>query len=239
VPALLRVSCIVLAGAACLAQSPHPAPRPAPNEESVRQGVNETYLSRELDVERFTRIFEGESREIFASRAEIVAELELAPGMAVADVGAGTGAFLEPLAERVGASGRVYAVDISPRFLEHLRARAAREGWPQVEIVEGQERSTELTDRSVDLVFVCDTYHHFEFPRSMLASIHRALRPGGSLALIEFERVPGVSSEWVLDHVRAGKEVVIREVEAAGFVLEREPKLDGLKENYVLFFRRP
>jgi len=71
----------------------------------------------------------------------------------------------------------------------------------------------------------------------MLASIHRALRPGGSLVIIDFERIPGVSSAWVMNHVRAGKETVIREVEAAGFRLEKEIPL--LRQNYMLRFRRP
>jgi predicted methyltransferase len=237
--ARLGLACAALLGAACLGPAPDPAPPDAAPEQSVRPGVNETYLSRELDVGRFTRIFEGESREVFASRREIVTALDLPAGAAVADVGAGTGVFLAPLVERVGPEGRVYAVEISPNFLEHLRARAEQEGWRQVQVVEGGERSTGLRDRSVDLVFVCDTYHHFEYPRSMLASIHRALRPGGFLVVVDFERVPGVSQEWVLDHVRAGKDVVRREIASAGFVFEREPELEGLKENYVLRFRRP
>jgi SAM-dependent methyltransferase len=225
--------------ASCLERGSPASPPEAAPEPSVRPGVNESYLSSELDVERFTRIFEGESREVFASRDAIVAELRLAPGMAVADVGAGTGAFLAPLARGVGETGRLYAVDISPRFLLHLRRRAADEGWSQVEVVEGSERSAELAPGSVDRVFACDTYHHFEYPGSMLASLYRALRPGGQLVIVDFDRVPGVSREWVLEHVRAGRPQVLREIEAAGFVLEAEPAVEGLKENYLLRFRRP
>lgn len=70
----------------------------------------------------------------------------------------------------------------------------------------------------------------------MLASIHRALKPGGTLVVIDFERVEGRSSAWVLDHVRAGKEQVIREIEAAGFRLAADEKL--LKENFFLRFTK-
>ena len=86
---------------------------------------------------------------------------------------------------------------------------------------------------------MCDTYHHFEYPHSTLASLHQAIRPGGSLVVIDFERIPGESRDWVLEHVRAGKDVFTREIEAAGFELVEQVAIEGLKENYVLRFRRP
>ena len=139
----------------------------------------------------------------------------------------------------VGREGRVYAVEISPKFLEHLRERAKSEKLTSVEVVKGLEDSVELPAASVDLAFVCDTYHHFEYPKSTLASLFAAIRPGGSLVVLDFERVPGQSSDWVIEHVRAGKEVTREEIESAGFQFEREIQVDGLKENYVLRFRRP
>ncbi|MBW2415803.1 MAG: methyltransferase domain-containing protein [Deltaproteobacteria bacterium] len=210
-----------------------------PAETSVRPGLNETYLSPDLDVERYVGIFEGESREISTEREQITRALELKPGMSVADVGAGTGLFLEGFSRAVGADGRVYAVDISPRFLEHLEARARREGLTQVRVVRGDERSTSLEPASVDLAFVCDTYHHFEYPRAMLASLWQAIRPGGTLVVVDFERVPGKSRDWVVKHVRAARDEVQREIEAAGFSALDTPPVAGLTENYLLRFRRP
>jgi ubiquinone/menaquinone biosynthesis C-methylase UbiE len=211
----------------------------APLETSVRPGANERFLAPDMQVEEFVAIFEGESREIAAQREAIVAALELKPGMAVADVGAGTGLFLEPLDREVGPKGRVYAVDIAPKFVEHLRSRVAREGREGVEVVLCSERSVELPKRSLDMALVVDTYHHFEYPRSTLASIKSALRPGGKLVVVDFERIEGVSREWTLEHVRAGKDVVQAEIEAAGFELVREAEIARLAENYVLVFRRP
>jgi predicted methyltransferase len=88
----------------------------------------------------------------------------------------------------------------------------------------------------VDLAFVCDTYHHFEFPQKTMASIHRALRPGGRVVVIDFHRIEGISSDWVMEHVRAGQEVFRKEIEAAGFRLVEEPKF--LKENYCMIFQK-
>ncbi len=218
----------------------NPAESPSkPRETSVRPGVNEVFLAEDLDVDRFVGIFQGESREVFVERKRIVEALALSPGMTVADIGAGTGIFLPAFDREVGPAGRVYAVDISPKFLEHLRERIERENLAHVEVVKALEDSVELPAASVDLAFVCDTYHHFEYPRSTLSSLHTAIRPGGSLVVVDFERVPGETRNWLLEHVRAGKEVFRREIESAGFRFEGEVPIEGLVENYVLRFRRP
>lgn len=85
---------------------------------------------------------------------------------------------------------------------------------------------------------MCDTYHHFEYPRATLASIRRALRPGGRLVVIDFERIPGKTRPWLLSHVRAGKAVFRGEVEKAGFAFVREAEIEGFRENYFLLFRK-
>jgi len=212
--------------------------RPSQPIETARS-INQRFVAEDLDVDRFVGIFESESREVFRARDEIVGKLELTPGMAIADVGAGTGLFLESFAEAVGPEGRVYAVEISPRFLDHLRERSEREGLDRVTVVRADPRSVELPPASVDVAFVCDTYHHFEYPKETLASLLRAIRPGGSLVIVDFVRVPGVSADWVLDHVRADREAFSREIEEAGFERVGEIPVEELRENYVLRFRRP
>jgi len=234
----IQIGWLALLALALVAAEPAEKDADAQAEQSVRPGLNENFLSEDLDVERYVGIFEGESREISVRREAIVDALELAPGMAVADVGAGTGLFLAPFAERVGEEGKVYAVDISPKFIEHLRDRVRKEELEQVTVVLGRERSVELREASVDLAFVCDTYHHFEYPHSTLASLHRAIRPGGTLVVVDFVREPGRSRDWVLGHVRAGKKEFTREIEAAGFELVREVPVEGLDENYLLRFSR-
>ena len=239
-PALLGAALLAASLAPSTGCRSAPPPPPAPiAEEHVAEGLNETFLAEDLDVERFTKVFEGESREIAASKDAILGALHLRPGLDVADVGAGTGLFTGPMAAAVAPDGTVYAVDISPKFIEHLRERARAEGHANVVPVLCTERSVELPPASIDLAFVCDTYHHFEYPRNTLASIAYALRPGGELVVVDFERIPGLSREWVLDHVRAGKEVFRAEIEAAGFRFVEEVEIPGLEENYFLRFRRP
>jgi len=211
---------------------------PSPPSAETPEGINDKFLSEDLDVDEYVERFEGESREIFAERQAIVEALTLSSGSRIADIGAGTGFFSALFAEKVGSDGTVFAVEISPKFLEHLRERFPANGSTPVRVVEGTRNSVELPPASVDTVFICDVYHHFESPQDSLASLHKAIRPGGSLVLIDFKRIPGESEKWIFDHVRAGKEIFRAEIEAAGFVSAEEIQLEGLEDNYILRFER-
>lgn len=188
------------------------------------------------DYQQWVERFESEGREVYDRREAIVARSGVMPGMTVADVGAGTGLFTRLFARAVGPGGKVYAVDISRTFIDNVQRTSRAQGMNNVIGIVNSQTDTGLPPSAVDLVFLCDTYHHFEHPEKMLASIHRALKPGGILVIIDFERIPGKSSAWILGHVRAGREQVIREIEAAGFRLIDQPGL--LKENFYLRFRR-
>lgn len=207
-------------------------------EPSVKKGINDSFKAPELDVENFLSRFEVESREVFAARHEILKALELKPGMRVADIGAGTGLYTFLLSESVGYDGWVYAVDIAPGFLDHIRGIAAARKVGNISPVLCQEDAVGLPPESIDLAYVCDTYHHFEYPLSTTRTIHRALKPGGRFVVVDFERIPGESREWILDHVRAGKDESRAEIEQAGFEFVREIKVEGLAENYFIEFKK-
>jgi 3-mercaptopyruvate sulfurtransferase SseA/precorrin-6B methylase 2 len=201
-------------------------------DKSVRPGINKPFENP--DVPEYIGKFEIESRDIFAQRKDIVAACKLKPGMKVADIGAGTGLFTRLFAKEVGAEGKVYAVDIAPKFIRYIEKTCKEADIRNVAGVVCAADSVKLPANSVDRAFVCDTYHHFEFPLRTLASIHQALQPGGRLIVIDFHRIEGKSREWVLGHVRAGQEVVVKEIESAGFKQVEEKKF--LQENYFLVF---
>ena len=205
-------------------------------EKSVQPGINKTFEDPELNVVQWTERFEKEGREIYDHREQIVAACELRPGQDAADVGAGSGLFTRLFAAQVAPEGQVFAVDIAEKFLQAIQESSAAAGLKNVQTVLGTADDVKLAPASVDLVFLCDTYHHFEFPQKSLASIHRALRPGGRVVIVDFKRIEGVSSEWILQHVRAGQEVVTQEFEANGFRLVDTQ--DFLQENYLLRFER-
>jgi predicted methyltransferase len=216
--------------------APH---RPASAQEpSVRPGVNDRFLSPDLDAAAQADGFESDRREVFLRRHEVVEALELEPGLVVADVGTGSGFYTALMAGEVGPSGKVYAVEIAPNWVEFLNKKVREEGLSQVSVVVGTDRSVELPAGSVDLVFSSDTYHHFEFPQTTLASIHQALKPGGRWVVLDYDKIPGVTPASRMDHLRLGKAEAIAEMEAAGFTLARIVDVD-FEENYMAVFRRP
>jgi len=215
-----------------------PASAPGDASTSVKPGINRNFVDPELNVEEWIARFEGESREVFQARSAIMKAMAIQPGSRVADIGAGTGFFTLLICEAVGAKGWSYAVEISPKFTQHLTALFAERKLANTTTVFCNDRSVCLPPDSIDLAFICDVYHHFEFPKQTMESIHHALSDGGRVILIDFERIPGTSREWILDHVRAGKQTFIDEVQAAGFELVGERKIAGFRENYFLEFRK-
>jgi len=203
-------------------------------EKSVRPGINKNYENPNID-ESIQRL-ERDNREVFTKRQEILAACKLKPGMAVADVGAGTGLFTRLLAAEVGPKGRVYAVDTARKFIDHIEKTCKEAGLKNVTGIVCTPTSTELPPGSVDLVFVCDTYHHFEYPQKTMASIHRALRPGGQLVMIDYRRIEGKTADWLMKHLRAGQEVVTKEIVDSGFRVVDQA--DFLTDNYLMRFEK-
>lgn len=204
-------------------------------ESSVKPGINAHYFAPG-GPERYTRVLEAEKREIVRRKTDIVDAIGLREGMVVGDIGAGTGLLTMDMAKKVGASGAVYAVDIVPEFLEMIRSRARDAALGNVIVVRGGERATGLRPGSLDLAFMCDTYHHIEYPAAYLRSLFETVRPGGTLVVVDVKRSRGASPA-TLRHIRADKATVIAEIEQAGFLFKSETHL--LHENYYLHFRRP
>jgi predicted methyltransferase len=201
-------------------------------EESLRPGINKA-----ADVEKRVKSYEREDRDVVQHCDALVDACALAPGMDVADVGAGSGLFTRRMAAKVGPEGRVYAIDISAPLVKHTEETCAEQELKNVTGVVCTPTSSKLPPDSIDLAFVCDTYHHFEFPFKMLASIYEAIRPGGRLIVVDYEKQKGVSSDWVLGHIRADKPTVIREIRKAGFSFVDEA--DVMEQQYVLRFQKP
>ncbi|QDU28526.1 Ubiquinone/menaquinone biosynthesis C-methyltransferase UbiE [Anatilimnocola aggregata] len=204
-------------------------------DKSVAPGINKPF--QKPDVGEFQGKFEKEGREAFDHRDKIVEACQVRAGMAVADVGAGTGLFTRLFVPLVGEKGRVFAVDISQDFVDHIVIAARKGNLKNIEGVVCKPDSVGLPEMSVDLVFICDTYHHFEFPHKTMQSIHKALKPGGRVVLVDYQRIAGKSTDWVMNHVRAGQEVVEKEITECGFKRVAEVK-DLLKENYLVVFEK-
>ncbi len=237
-PLFVSLTIIAVTGVAALPCSGQSPATISQQEKSVRPGINERFLDPNLNPSEWLGRFETESREIYQFRKAIVKAVNLKQGDRIADIGAGTGLFTIFFADQVGPRGWVFAVEIAPRFVERIGKLAADQGFANITPLLGAEDVVRMPPESIDVAFVCDTYHHFEYPKTTLSSIKRALRPGGRLVVIDFERIEGVSRQWVLGHVRAGKSAFRKEIEDVGFEFIGETKVEGLKENYFITFRK-
>jgi len=201
---------------------------------SLSPDINKPYKSP--DAKKTATSYEREDRDVVKNRDKIIAACELKAGLDVADIGAGTGLFARPFAAKVAPGGKVYAVEITKQFLEHIDKTCEEQGIKNVDGVFSTPTSAELPANSVDTAFICDTYHHFEYPYKMLESIYTALRPGGRLIIVDYKKEKGVSPDWIFGHVRADKKTVIEEVVKAGFTFRDE--VDMMKLQYVIRFEK-
>jgi predicted methyltransferase len=201
--------------------------------QGAKPDINRPYVV-DPDVVRWNRSFENERREVYVKRDAIVAAAGVKPGMTVADIGAGTGLFTMLFADAVKPTGKVVAVDISPAFVEYIESTAKKRRVKNVSAVVANGTDVGLPDASVDLAYLSDVYHHFEHPAETLASIRKALKPGGRMVVIDYERIPGKTPQARIEHVRIDKQQAISEIEAAGFKLLEDKKL--MRENYYLVF---
>jgi len=158
-----------------------------------------------------------------ADRDRLVAALAVKPGSVVAEIGAGTGEMTVLMAQAVGAGGRMYSNELNAERLKKIREAADAAGLGNVSTVEGGEDGARLPDACCDGIFMRDVYHHFSDPAAMNASLMRALKPGGRLAIIEFtpppvpdsENPPGHRGED--NHHGITRATLERELRAAGF----------------------
>ena len=114
----------------------------------------------------------------------VASELALRPGMRVADIGAGTGYFTLPIARAVAPNGEVLAVDLQHEMLERLRARL--EPGLAVTLITADAVRTTLADASIDLAFLANVWHEIDDRDAALEEMHRVLRPGGRIAILDW-----------------------------------------------------
>jgi precorrin-6B methylase 2 len=153
-------------------------------------GIGKFYLGREIAKvmgHQEMLWLERPSREIQEQPSKVIAALNLKPTDVVADLGAGTGYFSFRMANLV-SQGKVYAVDIQPEMLEAINFLKTENNITNVETVLGSLTNPNLPENSIDLALMVDAYHEFEYPKEMIESLIKALKPGGRVVLVEYRR---------------------------------------------------
>ena len=131
----------------------------------------------------------------------VLDELNITPGMTIADVGAGIGYFTFILAKRIGEEGKVYASDIDRAALAILDERRKEEELENISIIHGQEDDPLLPKDSVDLVLIVNSIQFVKEKTTFLNNIRRSLNENGKLVFIQWDaakmdsELPGWSKE--------------------------------------------
>lgn len=174
--------------------------------------------------------YEGFSRDQWQQPEKVIAALGLKPGDIVADLGSGGGYFTFRLAQAVAPNGKVYAVDIDHDMVALVAERARKEAPSIVATVLAKADDPALPS-AVDLVFTSNTYHHIDNRVAYFATLRKYLRPGGRVAIIDFDRRAWI--EGLLRHYTPS-EFIQREMEQAGYVLQKS--YDFLdRQSFLLF----
>jgi len=181
------------------------------------------------NADEWSKVFDEPSRDAWQKPDEVVTLVAAAPGMTVADLGAGTGYFLARLSKAVGPTGKVLGLDVEPDMVRFMTERAAKEKLGNVEARTVKVDDPGLAAQSVDRILVVDTWHHVEQRDRYVPWLARALRPGGTVLVVDFtmeaQHGPPVKH-------RIAPEQVARELEAAG--LSPTIVSEALPDQYVV-----
>lgn len=165
---------------------------------------------------------------------DVVSKLRLAPGMAVADIGAGTGLFEGALAGAVAPGGTVYAVDVEQGLLDHISQRAKELKVSNVRVVLGKFTDPALPVRTVDVALINDVLHHIEDRQTYLKNLAGYVKPGGRIAVIDFR--PGLGGHVNQPELRITKEQTDGWMAAAG--LKPSEEFDLFTDKFFVVYAR-
>ncbi len=183
------------------------------------------------NAERWAKVFDDPARDTWQQPDLVIAALELAPAMIVADIGAGTGYFTMRLAKQV-PQGQVIATDIEPDMIRYLKDRAAREGVANIRAELTPPADPKLAEGSIDRVLVVDVWHHLGDRVAYAKALARGIKPDGMIAVVDFklEAKQGPPKEH-----RLAPEAIIADFVAAGLQASVAPT--QLPDQYIVIAR--
>jgi SAM-dependent methyltransferase len=219
--------------------APNPAePLYETRAEHDRNGIGKFYMGREIAMvmgHQAADWLERPEREQEERVDKMVELLGLKPGMAVADIGCGTGYLAERVVPRIAPGGVVYGVDIQKEMLDLLVAKMKAKGITNVKPVLGEEADPKLEPSSCDMMVMVDVYHEFEFPYEMIRKMIAGLKKGGQIVFVEYR---GEDPNVPIKLVHKMTEAQVKRELAVHPELEWVQTKEELPQQHILFFRK-
>ncbi|MCS6285411.1 MAG: methyltransferase domain-containing protein [Nitrospira sp.] len=212
---LLAALCVTLAGPA-FAEEQHQHRRPD-------------------DIKQYLEHLDSTERDRYQKPSEVIDALKLKPGMAVADLGSGSGYFTRRFIEAVTETGMVYAVDVEPEMLAYAKESVIHMHTAYTaEFILAQPDNPKLQFASVDLLFVCNTIHHLENRSKYFSDLKSSLKSGARIAIIDFYPDERSGDLGFPKHHLVARDTIVQEMTTAGYQLAREHSF--LPKQYFLEF---
>jgi arsenite methyltransferase len=201
-------------------------------QDAPKQRTAEDIHKMHQDPKAYIAMLENPQRDAEQKPDEVIAALGLKEGEVLADIGAGSGYFSVRFAPKVGARGRIYAVDINPDMILYMNRRIRDMQLKNMATILSAPDDPLLADASINRFFICNTWHHVENRPSYIALMKKMLKPGGQVIVVDYmkKQLPvGPPPE-----MKMAREEVIREMESNGFKLSKEHTF--LPYQYFLIF---
>ena len=190
---------------------------------------------RPADIKQYLEQLDSEDRDQYQKPRQVIDVLNLKPGLAVADLGSGSGYFTRRFIEAVTETGKVYAVDVEPEMLRYAEESVVHMHRSYTaEFILARPDNPKLPYGSIDLLFLCNTYHHLEERAKYFSDTKSSLKPGGRLAIIDFYNDERSGELGFPKRHLVPRETVIAELTKAGYRLAREHTF--LPRQYFLEF---
>jgi len=205
------------------------------NESAIIGQGNDRTLSVERKPDNnyvLLKASELSERDEWQKPDEVVKSLNLKPGDIIADIGAGDGYFTKRFAKAVSPGGQALGLEITSSKVEYMRKDAERSGLTNYKALLVDSDDTGLKPGSVDVVFMCNTYHHLSNRVDYLKRLAKSLKNSGRVVIIDFYKKPmpiGPSPGH-----KIAREVVLEEFQEAGYSLLDDK--DFLPNQYYLEF---
>ncbi|MFQ5992206.1 MAG: class I SAM-dependent methyltransferase [Nitrospiraceae bacterium] len=194
-----------------------------------------THHRSPADTEKYLERLDRPERDEYQQPARVIQALALQPGMAVADLGAGSGYFTRRFVDAVTQEGVVYAVDVEQAMLDYTRVSIEKMDVPfTAKFILAEPHDPKLAPDSVDLIFVCNVYHHLEGRASYFSNLRKVLKPGGRVAVIDFYHDSRSGDVGFPRRHLVARETVMEEMSQGGYTLLREHTF--LPRQYFLEF---
>ena len=215
-----------------------PSPLYETRELHDSNGIGKFFMGREIAHvmgHQAADWLERPEREQEERTDKMVAALGLKPGMAVADIGCGTGYLAERVVPRIAPGGVVYGVDIQQEMLDLLVKKMKSKGIENVKPVLGEEADPKLDWASCDMMVMVDVYHEFEFPYEMMRKMIFGLKKGGQIVFVEFR---GEDPNVPIKLVHKMSEAQVKREMAVHPELEWVETKKELPQQHMIFFRK-